>query len=59
MKKNDHRKVDQLLYIEIGKKALIDAGVSEDHAEIEIISLLNNFVKNIDERGGHSNDTNN
>lgn len=44
-------KIPQAIYIEIGKKALKTHGVSEEHAEIQMLSLLDSDLRGVFSHG--------
>jgi LDH2 family malate/lactate/ureidoglycolate dehydrogenase len=47
----NYHKVLQSHYVDIGKKALMDVGVSEEHAEIEMLSLLESELRGVFSHG--------
>lgn len=51
METQHYKKVLQSHYVDIGKKALVNTGVSEDHAEIEMLSILESDLRGVFSHG--------
>jgi L-2-hydroxycarboxylate dehydrogenase (NAD+) len=51
IKMQQYQKVNQSEYIEIGKKALINLGVPEEHAELQMHSLLESDLRGVFSHG--------